>query len=103
MKKLLADNKISVDEYNARSRRLSAEAAWLRADKYQPGGSNGGNVGGYEVITETENHYDDLGRRTGTTTKKKRTGSGGKKTLPNAGNSGNSGNTGGKKKLPGQN
>lgn len=75
LKNKLAEGKISTDEYNARSRRLSAEAAWLRAEKYQPGGANGG-VGGYTTTSDTQILYDENGNRIGSKTTKTRTANG---------------------------
>ena len=97
IKKKLAEGKISVDEFNAHSRRLAAEAAWLRADKYQPGGSSG--VGGYETTTETTHEPEYTNPITGEVTKWKskttRTRTPTKKHLPGQSNTS-------KKKLPNQ-
>jgi hypothetical protein len=93
------NKRISLDEYNARSRRISAMASAARA------GSRGGVGGGkgmdeYTTTTETVYNYDNLGNKTGSTTTKKRTVNGKqqptqttKKQLPGNSNSG-------KKKLP---
>lgn len=72
--------KISTDEYNAKSRRISANAAMLRAQKYQPGGAGG--VGDYETITETTHEPEVTDPITGevkkwkSKTTRKRTGNG---------------------------
>ncbi|MBR1447859.1 MAG: DUF4200 domain-containing protein [Prevotella sp.] len=84
--RMAKEHKITIDQYNAESRRLQAQAAYMRAEKYVPGGAG---VGGYETITETENHYDENGRRTGQTTKRTRTGSHKENPYGNDGNSNN--------------
>lgn len=66
------NKRISLDEYNARSRRISAMASAARA------GGSGGRGGGkgmdeYTTTTETTYNYDKYGKRTGTSTTKKRT------------------------------
>lgn len=58
----LDNKKISVDEYNARSRRISALASQMRAEKAGGGrgGSGGGGMSDYEVLKE--NTLDENGR-----------------------------------------
>ena len=99
------NKRISLDKYNARSRRISALASAARA-----GSSGGRGVKGmdeYTTTTETTYNYDGLGQRTGTTTIRKRTVNGKeqptqtttkKKPLPGQTPSES---TSGKKKLPG--
>lgn len=65
-------HKMTWEEYDAKSRRISAQANWIRADKYEPGGTGG--VGGYTTTETTEVHRDELGRETGRTKTKTRTG-----------------------------
>lgn len=84
--RMVKEHKITIDQYNAESRRLQAQASYIRAEKYVSGGAG---VGGYETITETENHYDENGRRTGQTTKRTRTGSHKENPYGNDGNSNN--------------
>lgn len=98
------NKRISLDEYNARSRRISAMASAARAGR--SGGSGGKGMDEYTTTTETVYNYDKYGKRTGTSTTKRRMVNGKaqptqttkKKTLP--------GNTpakskSGKKRLPG--
>lgn len=54
--KAYKENKMTWDEYNAKSRRISAQASWIRAEKYVPGAGGGGGVGGY--VTTTEEEYE---------------------------------------------
>lgn len=69
------NKRITIDEYNARSRRISAMASAARAN----GGGSGSRVSGgkgmdeYTTTTETNYKYDKLGNKIGSTTTKKRT------------------------------
>lgn len=85
--KAYKEHKMTWEEYNARSRRISADAAWLRAEKYVPGGQNG--VGGYTVTEETQVHRDKFGKETGRTKTKTRTGSNGQSTTTTTTTKGN--------------
>lgn len=55
--KAYKEHKMSYEDYVAQSGRINAQANWVRAEKYQPGGAGG--VGGYETITETS-HYPEV-------------------------------------------
>lgn len=97
--KAYKEHKMSYEDYVAQSGRINAQANWMRAEKYQPGGSSA--VGEYETVTETSHYPEVIDETTGevkkwgSRTKRTRTAKGGKKSLPNAG-----GTTSGKKKLP---
>lgn len=59
LKQKLADHKISVEDYNAESRRLQAQAAWLRASN----GGSGSSPNGFDTyITYEPNQYDENGK-----------------------------------------
>jgi hypothetical protein len=73
--KAYKEHKMTWAEYDSKTRRVSADAAWLRADKYVPGG--GGGVGGYTTTETTRVIRDENGRETGREKVKTRTGAGG--------------------------
>jgi len=73
--KAYKEHKMTWAEYDSKTRRISADAAWLRADKYVPGGSGG--VGGYTTTETTRVIRDENGRETGREKVKTRTGAGG--------------------------
>jgi len=97
------NKRIGIDEYNARSRRITALAAQTRAGNSGRGGGGKG-MDEYTTTTETTYNYDKLGKKTGSTTTKKRTVNGKqqptqtttKKRLPNT----NADTESGKKRLP---
>lgn len=97
------NKRIGIDEYNARSRRITALAAQIRAGNSGRGGGGKG-MDEYTTTTETTYNYDKKGNKTGSTTTKKRTVNGKqqpthtttKKRLPNS----NADTESGKKRLP---